>query len=210
MNRLEPYVNHEEVSICVIAAQDRLFLQYDLHLVGITESTNELDYLLSSIHVLGRQQDWSGTHTVRRSSGLAEDPLGGESSCDKLAANFQYILGNLQQITLDAILRHYLQTAEAYILRWQFRWQCSKRIGEGWFAEWPNSHRPLSTTWPWNIKPSLLVLWGVCWMFHGPSGNTYKKRPTRNPRGAAPLSEDLRTGPLSSQSQPSQPSQVLS
>jgi hypothetical protein len=34
-----------------------------------------------------------------------------------------------------------------------------------WFFEWPNGRRPLSSTWPWNIKPSLVVLWGVCWMF---------------------------------------------
>ena len=25
--------------------------------------------------------------------------------------------------------------------------------------------RVLSTMWPWNIKPALVVLWGVCWMF---------------------------------------------
>lgn len=35
-----------------------------------------------------------------------------------------------------------------------------------WFTEWPNGQRPLSTTWPWNIRPSLVVLWGVCWMFY--------------------------------------------
>ncbi len=33
------------------------------------------------------------------------------------------------------------------------------------FFEWPDGQRLLSTTMPWNIPPSLLVLWGVCWMF---------------------------------------------
>jgi hypothetical protein len=33
------------------------------------------------------------------------------------------------------------------------------------FFEWPDGLRLLSTTMPWNIPPSLLVLWGVCWMF---------------------------------------------
>jgi hypothetical protein len=29
-----------------------------------------------------------------------------------------------------------------------------------WFSEFPGTQRPLSTTWPWSIKPSLAVLWG--------------------------------------------------
>lgn len=38
------------------------------------------------------------------------------------------------------------------------------------FAEFPNRRRPKCTTMPWNIWPSLMVLWGVCWMFYpGPS-----------------------------------------
>ncbi len=140
---------------------------------------------------------------IRKGSGLAEDSLSGELNCDKLVANLQHILRSLQEIALEAIIRHYLDLFEAHILHWHLYWQHSKRIGEGWFAEWPNGPRPLSTTWPWNIKPSLLVLWGVCWMFYGPSSDN-KRRPTRNPRGAADLSEDLRTGPLGSQSQPSE------
>jgi hypothetical protein len=35
----------------------------------------------------------------------------------------------------------------------------------GNFVEFPNRHRPKCTTMPWNIWPSLVVLWGVCWMF---------------------------------------------
>ena len=30
----------------------------------------------------------------------------------------------------------------------------------------PNNHRPPCTTMPWNIRPALVVLWGVCWMFN--------------------------------------------
>lgn len=38
--------------------------------------------------------------------------------------------------------------------------------GLGWFFEWPGGRHPLNTTWPWaDVKPSLVVLWGVCWMF---------------------------------------------
>jgi hypothetical protein len=36
---------------------------------------------------------------------------------------------------------------------------CSK------FGGFQNRERPRCTTMPWNIWPSLVVLWGVCWMF---------------------------------------------
>jgi hypothetical protein len=39
-------------------------------------------------------------------------------------------------------------------------------FGIGWFFEWPSGRHPLNSTWPWaDVKPSLIVLWGVCWMF---------------------------------------------
>ena len=39
------------------------------------------------------------------------------------------------------------------------------------FTEWPGGRRrALSTTWPWNVKTSLMVLWGVCWMFYESPG----------------------------------------
>lgn len=42
-------------------------------------------------------------------------------------------------------------------------------FGVGWFFEWPSGLHPLNSTWPWaDVKPSLLVLWGVCWMFMYP------------------------------------------
>lgn len=42
-------------------------------------------------------------------------------------------------------------------------------FGVGWFFEWPSGLHPLNSTWPWaDVKPSLLVLWGVCWMFVHP------------------------------------------
>jgi hypothetical protein len=39
------------------------------------------------------------------------------------------------------------------------------------YAEFPNRRRPKCTTMPWNIWPSLVVLWGVCWMFYTPSSH---------------------------------------
>jgi hypothetical protein len=46
-------------------------------------------------------------------------------------------------------------------------------FGIGWFFEWPSGRHPLNSTWPWaDVKPSLLVLWGVCWMFYPEYGDS--------------------------------------
>lgn len=201
---MDLHPKHGDFPLHTIAAHDHVFLQHDLHAVRITKSVSKLKEVLHlTSTLLDRLQDLSNSRAVQLSSGLDYDSLGGEINCDKFVANLQHILWSLQQTALDAMIRHYLNLVEAHILHWHLYWQHSKRLGEGWFAEWPNSHRPLSTTWPWNIKPSLLVLWGVCWMFYGPSDKN-KRRSTRNPEGAAHLSADLRTGLLGSQSQPSQ------
>lgn len=41
-----------------------------------------------------------------------------------------------------------------------------KGTGFEGFGVFPNRQRPKCTTMPWNIWPSLVVLWGVCWMFY--------------------------------------------
>ncbi|KAF6221254.1 hypothetical protein HO133_002109 [Letharia lupina] len=156
LSELELHVQQGDFTLRLIAAQDRLFLQHELYLIGFNKSVNELeDVLRLTSALLDRLQDPSGSYVVRRSSGLAEDSLSGELTCDKFAANLQHLLRSLQQIALEAIIRHYLNVIEANLLHGHLHWQHSKRLGEGWFAEWPNGHRPLSTTWPWNIKPSL-------------------------------------------------------
>ena len=187
-------------------AQD-FISQHDLHLLKVSKSVNELrNILFSTSAFLDRLQVWSGDHAVRNSSGLAAESLSGELDSDKFIANFQHLFRSLQQNALEAIICHYFNIFKAHNVRWHLHWRYSKRIDEGWFAEWPNSQRPLSTTWPWNIKPSLLVLWGVCWMFYGPSGNDIK-RPTRNSRGAAQSGDNLRTGHLGNRDNQSQPQQ---
>ena len=184
------------------SVQGRHLLRVDLHLVRFTRSVQEFDgiALYRTGALTRRPHDWSGSHAVRKSRGLNEVSLSGELIWDKSGIDLHHLLLSLQTAALEAIIHRFLKIVEVHTLHSHVRWQHAKRIGEGWYAEWSDCHRPLSTTWPWNIKPSLLVLWGVCWMFYGPSDkNEY--RTTRNPRGAAPLSEDLRTGQVGSQSQ---------
>ena len=84
---------------------------------------------------------------------------------EKAVANIEHLFRCLQQDALNALVQHVLRIVDADRDHWGRYWQQIEQLDDGWFAEWPNGRRPLSTTWPWNIKPSLVILWGVCWMF---------------------------------------------
>lgn len=86
--------------------------------------------------------------------------------CEKFIANLEHLLRCLQQAIVEALIQSTLKLIDADILHSHTSWQLHRGDRGGWFAEWPNGQPPLNTTWPWNVKPSLIVLWGVCWMFY--------------------------------------------
>lgn len=88
-------------------------------------------------------------------------------------ANYEHLLLRLQSQLVDALTR---KVIEALIGGGQDKKQ---RKLLSWFAEFPNNRHPLNTTWPWSIKPSLAVLWGVCWMFYD-SANPPSNHGNRN------------------------------
>lgn len=172
---IDDHVSCRDLPIRAVASQDSLFINHDFCIAETVKSLEKkYDILDLTTTLLKKLQDSSGS----KESGV-------DFECGKFLANLEHLLRCLQQIALDAIFRHYEELIGAHILRWLNYWQHRKRIGEGWFTEWPNGHRPLSTTWPWNVKTSLLVSWGVCWMFYGaatPHTNTQDQlRTTRNP-----------------------------
>lgn len=61
--------------------------------------------------------------------------------------------------------------------RWQRRQRRLEASCASWFSVFPGSVRPVSTTWPWTIKPALAVLWGVCWQYYPPSSGSFDARP---------------------------------
>ncbi|KAL8942873.1 MAG: hypothetical protein Q9216_001416 [Gyalolechia sp. 2 TL-2023] len=81
-------------------------------------------------------------------------------------AKFDRVVRRLQQAALEALIYQGSKFLADSAKNWHQHWIQERRWNSGWFSEWPNSRRPLSTTWPWNIRPSLVVLWGVCWMFY--------------------------------------------
>jgi hypothetical protein len=80
-------------------------------------------------------------------------------------ANLLHLLRCLQHILFQVLVHRSITRLDEVALHWQTYWQQQKKLGADWFTEWPSGVRPLSTTWPWNIRPSLVILWGVCWQF---------------------------------------------
>lgn len=78
--------------------------------------------------------------------------------------NFQSLISLLRNELADLELAKVLIALAFHVLR-NIR-SFSKDIGFDGFGSFPNRIRPKCTTMPWNIWPSLVVLWGVCWMFY--------------------------------------------
>ena len=76
-------------------------------------------------------------------------------------ANYEHMLLGLQTALIEALARKALEE----LLRGGHDKKQRKLLS--WFTEFAEKPQPLSTSFPWTIKPSLAVLWGVCWMCYG-------------------------------------------
>lgn len=81
---------------------------------------------------------------------------------EKYIANMLHLLRRLQCFLFQILIHRSLKRLDEYARHGEENWdrtQAAKKLDEDWFSEWPSGRRPLSTTWPWNIRPSLVVLW---------------------------------------------------
>lgn len=79
---------------------------------------------------------------------------------ENFIANYDHMLQCLRAELIDALARKALEELL------QGGHDKTQRKMLGWFTEFAGEARPLSSSFPWTIKPSLAVLWGVCWMFY--------------------------------------------
>lgn len=148
-----------------MASKDELFLRFDAQRLIKNATIKRLRHVFdTSTWLLGSFQDaWNFGATSHQEACFAMD----NTRRGKFVLNLEHMLLCLQQAALQAIIWRSLGFLEDEIHRWREHWQQQKQFCDSWFCEWPSGRRPLSTTWPWNIKSSLVVLWGVCWMFYG-------------------------------------------
>ncbi|KAI4117235.1 MAG: hypothetical protein LQ338_007588 [Usnochroma carphineum] len=151
----------------VIAAQDQLFLAYNARGMTRFKSVDELRHIYDLTFLLLARLLSFLASASRRSWPLQTSPsASGILDGEKSIADLDHILRWLRHAAVEALIYHGLSSFEDVVQQWHQHWLQKRQLNLGWFLEWPGGRRPLSTTWPWNIKPSLVVLWGVCWMFY--------------------------------------------
>ncbi|KAF2202787.1 hypothetical protein GQ43DRAFT_439422 [Delitschia confertaspora ATCC 74209] len=151
--------SHSDSVLSAVASDDKLFLKQNLDPHFDAYPLNDISkyWLLvcDALDVFYRarsQYDDEWLINQGQAIGLNFDA--------EFIANYEHILLRLQAMLMSALTRKLIEALSE-------GGQDKKRHKLlDWFAEFPNSCRPLSTTWPWSIKPSLAVLWGVCWMFY--------------------------------------------
>ncbi|CAI6340882.1 unnamed protein product [Periconia digitata] len=145
--------------LSAIAANNGLFVQQrnlDLRQWSLNDITQALVQVHDAINVIcacRSQFDDEWLIAQGQKMGLNFDEI--------FIANYEHLLFQLQGQLIDALGRKVL---EALLLGDHDKKQHRLLV---WFTEFSDKPRPLST-FPWTIKPSLAVLWGVCWMFYNP------------------------------------------
>ena len=171
LRELDGYADRKSSPLAEVAANDKLFLSHStdtlVETVSPATSPQHAAYLFDLSSLLINRLDvfrsQQPTETYHSSSGFSDlQHLRDES----FIANLLHLLLRLQRRLFQVLVNQSLQQIEEITRYWREYWQQQRKLGNNWFNEWPDGRRPLSTTWPWNIRPSLVILWGVCWMFY--------------------------------------------
>lgn len=142
-----------------VASSDKLFLKHSNAPIhegcSLTETVRLLVATQDAIDILEECRRFYGDDwlmTQGNGQGLIIDEL--------FIANYEHMLLRLRVELIEAVARKALEE----LLRGGHDKKQRKLLS--WFTEFAEKPRPLSTSFPWTIKPSLAVLWGVCWMFY--------------------------------------------
>ncbi|KAF2681623.1 hypothetical protein K458DRAFT_309074 [Lentithecium fluviatile CBS 122367] len=154
--------------LSAVASDNKLFLKQDagLHLEACT--LNDIIQSLVAVHeaitVLEACRSQYGDNWL-----IAQGEDAGLNFDELFIANYEHLLWRLRTQLIEALARKVLES-----LLLGARDKKQQRL-LAWFTEFSDKPRPLST-FPWTIKPSLAVLWGVCWMFYNPSDQNNAQR----------------------------------
>lgn len=152
-------LNCAKHTLSTVAGNDGLFLKHDNAPIFEGFSQQQIFRLLLTV-----QEAINTLSTCRSQYGddwLIAQGLGfGLDIDENFIANYEHLLLRLQ----NELVQAYVRKATTELLRGGHNKQQRRLLA--WFSEFAEKPRPLSTSFPWTIKPSLAVLWGVCWMFY--------------------------------------------
>jgi hypothetical protein len=151
-------------TLSAVAGNNKLFLKHNNAPIFEGYSLKQTIELLSTV-----QEALDTFSTCRLQYGddwLAAQGLKCGLEIDELfIANYEHLLLRLQAELVQALTRKAFEE----LLRGGHDKKQRKLLA--WFTEFADKPQPLSTSFPWTIKPSLAVLWGVCWMFYDNDAN---------------------------------------
>jgi hypothetical protein len=186
------FVDIRECYLNRIRARDKWILEQtlDLQLLDIHKPDGKLDDTLRTIEAYIKIQQPRAWYTLNLNKlDLAHkilsqfsDPL--EDQCQQAESELEYLMRLAHELEEEEERRdEEKQQYEMLIQRMKrllgflatlLEWLLNIFLHFCNFSEFPNKRRPLCTTMPWNIRPALLVLWGVCWMFFDPMSSSHQ------------------------------------
>ena len=151
--------------LCDAARDDRKFLTFDAQQYSRfwkqRQANSILDNTTLLLQYLARlQADDNARHEAALRHNFCD-----LSEFDKYLANLEHLVRCLQQVALEALVQNTLEQLASSANYW-YKWLGCAHTFDDWYSEWSSGRPPLNSTMPWNIKASLVVLWGVCWMFY--------------------------------------------
>ncbi|KAK3704016.1 hypothetical protein LTR37_014120 [Vermiconidia calcicola] len=177
LDELNQSVKSGSQSLSTVAASDKLFVDrksvFHIERLPLEELIQLLVVVKDLLDTFRRAQS-SHCHVKT----LAEGNELLDLYLDETAtANLEHLLACLKDQLLRLLVAKLVELVHKHVIECQ-RDRC--KHCEEWFCEFPDAQHPLSTTWPWSIRPSLAVLWGVCWMFYDffldPDGNMFDEQ----------------------------------
>lgn len=157
-------------SLSTVASSERLFVQRREDPIVSTDafSLRQLIELLVAVKQLLESGGLTNT-SLRGKKTLSEgNELLDFGLDENSAANLEHLLLCLKHQLLSLLVVKLVEVVHKHVNECQ-RDQRKRR--DDWFCQYPDVRHPLITTLPWNIRPSLAVLWGVCWMFYDHNGS---------------------------------------
>ena len=163
LDYVDSSVKYNNQSLKIIARCHTLFVQRKTDFrINKRLSIKRLARLLVVVRDLANEIGQVSTnpdHQALRDSDPALNPRLNEA----YLANLEHLLLCLEEQLVQRLISVCIDLVQKHLE------ECQKDQGkhcQDWFFEFPDARHPLSTTWPWSIRPSLAVIWGVCWMFY--------------------------------------------
>ena len=164
-----------KVSVCgnplsAVAGDDKLLVNQKTEFSFETCSLEEVARLLVVVHdAINVLQCCRAQFDIEWLIARGHDA--GISFDEAFLANYEHLLMRLQSQLVAALSRKALEL----LLLGDYDKKQHRLLS--WFTEFSDKPRPLSTSL--DIKPSLAVLWGVCWMFYKHNGQANNSRVRR-------------------------------